>query len=314
MHHSIRLAAFIIAIGLPASASLQTYSPALPLAISPETEPVLAEDGLVSTLFDCQPRLFNPAGKLTPNTDGTYKVPGLDGAWMEVKTITMKKPYSMKEYQFACNPNIFSSALEIKRDGKRFALYTHVVRSALSPDQRYLYLDNYIEQTNGQWKRRHRIIDLISKTVVSLPHAQCTLSHAAWSQGRLITHSSTVWGDEQTYCVWSAQGKVLSMLRGNLLQSANDERVIAPYGLLPKEPDTFWAIHTNWETERCTLILQQLKGQKKQRSLDLGALVNDLGACSWDTIEIDMTKATFAKSPVRFRTRPNSFTPWSSWK
>jgi hypothetical protein len=315
MHRpTLRLATLILVLGIPAHAALQTYSPALPLVLSSDTVPTLAEGGIVSSIFNCQPKLFNPGTvRLKANDDGTYQVPGLDYGLMTVQMQSLKE-YALTEYRFICNPNIVSHVLELRKNGKRHALYTHVVGYALSADQKYLYLDNYLPRKNGQWQHMHRIITLATKKSVSIPHSYCTLSRATWSQGKLITHASTAWGSHQEFCIWEPNGSLSALLRGNLVQSANDEAVLAPHGLLPKEQDTFYAVHTNFETRSCTLILQQLKGAKKQRTVKLELTTEEIGACTWDSFEMDLSKATFQKTPVRFRTRINIYTPWGSWK
>lgn len=80
-------------------------------------------------------------------------------------------PFSLREFEFSAD-DCRSKALAIYKDGKFYALYTHIDEYSINPVRKEMLLHSTVLE-NGAWKERRRRIDLETKNVRVLPLDDC---------------------------------------------------------------------------------------------------------------------------------------------
>jgi hypothetical protein len=217
----------------------------------------------------CQPANF------IPGETSTKRLPG--GAQMSVQPVKkLSGGYELTRYEFSCeNENLSTHVLDVSRNGKRHALYQHVLGFSAHPTKPLLYL--FQSELKG---KRHQeftgLVNLDGKKKVALPPLPCVFgSHATFSGDRLITYSEPQ--AQSPYrtdvCVWSLDGKLKARLSAELDWHGADRYVLLDaVGLLPRQPGVFYAIQYSREEGRCEIRLQSLEHAQQFRRIDLGVL------------------------------------------
>lgn len=234
----------------------------------------------------CQPENFIPGE--TPSKpvtqEGTpsrlYELPtgeqmNINGWEKEnAETRTLPAPYSLTHYVFGCAGD-FSYVLDISRGGKRHALYQHVLGFDVHPTKPVLFFVQN-ERKNDRYQRFVGLVNLEGKRKTPLPALPCVAgTHARFSGERLVTYGEARAGkDGKTdVCVWSLDGKLKARLAADLDWTAGaGDILLDQVGVLPREPDTFYALHFDRfnEPSHCEVRLQSLKRASQSRRVDLG--------------------------------------------
>ena len=256
-------------------AELQPRSARLPAA-----RPVPAQPA------PCQPENFIPGETPTKavDTGGTparlHELPtgeqmNINGWEQENERVhKLPAPYSLTYYQFGCASD-FSYVLDVSRAGKRHALYQHVLGFQVHPTKPVLFFAQS-ERKNDRYQRFVGLVNLEGKRKTALPALPCVSgTHARFSGERLITYGDARAGEDgkTEVCVWSLDGKLKSRLLADLDWTAGaGDILLDEVGVLPREPDTFYALHYDrfGDPSHCELRLQSLTRPKAARKVDLG--------------------------------------------
>jgi hypothetical protein len=183
-------------------------------------------------------------------------------------------PFSLTYYVFGCASD-FSYVLDISRGGKRHALYQHVLGFDVHPKKPVLFLAQN-ERKDDRYQKFVGLVNLTSKRKTPLPELPCVSgTHARFSGDRLITYGDARTGNEgkTEVCVWSLDGKLKARLLADLDWTAGaGDILLDQVGVLPREPDTFYALHQDrfGDPSRCELRLRGLKRASPSRRVDLG--------------------------------------------
>ena len=101
-------------------------------------------------------------------------------------------------------------------------------------------------------------------------------------------------------CVWGADGQVQHRLLVHACwHSFGKDTLCSPMGLLPADRDVLWIYEGDCESIAepdvpCRVHLQELTGEKRSKSVVLEGVGDpDEGCPGHDTIELDLTTATF---------------------
>lgn len=170
----------------------------------------------------CQPETFVPEEvtlEQAPPPRRTYqRIVGDDSHVPRFLTVSdwergVSPPDGMRlqRWDFLCDPNTEDTVLEVRQDGGRKALFTHVERLSASPDGRVIYMVNVVRRGES-WVRRARLIDLHAWKVTDLGVTSCTGFVRAWKDGLLVTsYGDPEWDDDVDVCVWdTASGEQLA--------------------------------------------------------------------------------------------------------
>jgi hypothetical protein len=270
---------------------------------------------------ECQPEFFDPKiskfykVKQTGVPSELYKVDGFmdnqaDGVMMingwykegEDK-INLPAPFSATIYKFGCASS-FSSVIDLKRNGVRQGLYTHVLSFAFSDDGKRLFLVNNTKD-QGNWTLHKRIIDLQSKQIKELPNARCLAGmDGMWQGDRLITYSQNL--AEENYqtdvCVWDETAKLISRIGTTSAWGAANRSFLAEkIGLLPRNPNVFYA-YTSKDENMCALVLADMvnKTTKLIDVLDKHAY-SEAYYCASPGVEFDLKGVEFDGGKIKYR-------------
>ncbi|HEX8819066.1 MAG TPA: hypothetical protein VF794_04005 [Archangium sp.] len=234
----------------------------------------------------CQPENFIPGETPTQpvDTGGTparlHELPtgeqmNINGWEQEnARVRTLPAPFVLTYYQFGCASD-FSYVLEVSRAGKRHALYQHVLGFDVHPAKPVLFLAQN-ERKNDRYQRFVGLVNLDGKRKLALPRLPCVSgTNARFSGDRLITYGDARAGSEgkTDVCVWSLDGKLKARLAADLDWTAGaGDMLLDQVGVLPREPDTFYALHYDrfGDPSHCELRLQSLTRAKVSRRVDLG--------------------------------------------
>lgn len=224
----------------------------------------------------CQPATLSvedlPTGDTTApwGTRGTYSLPGgqevsLDD-WKheEGRQVTLPAPYALTQYTFHCfggGGNQVSDALAISRGGKHDSLLAHVLDFQTHPTRPVLLLDQNEPLPKGRYQRFLGLVDLSTQTHHPLPTLPCVAGMRGRFHGdTLLTHGEPSPQDARTdVCVWGLDGQLRGWLRAKLAWTeGRDAHPREQVGVLPHEPDTFYALDHEPESGRCLLRLHSL--------------------------------------------------------
>lgn len=235
--------------------------------------------------FDCQPESFDPLKtpvRPVKGKAGTYEFDGSDPAttlmvdgWEkegDAKTV-LPEPYSLTKYMFQCASGS-SMVYEFKKNGERYALYTHISQAALSPDMKKLVLTNYLKPHHGGWQELSRIVEIGTRRFTFLPVMNETAFIADASNQQVVTYglpvaaSAKQKGVHRIVGIWGPSGKLIRALSVPAQTAANAKNSTDGMGLLPDEPSTFYHLTRTGENE-CTLRLQDIQQPTGRRSIRL---------------------------------------------
>ncbi len=315
------------AVSAAAAPVVAVLSPTLPkglstsIVIGPSINRDHSQNGEQSASF--QPDLFNPgktAATYNRTTDlwkvvsggQTYYYRKNNRRWYEPQGRTLISPYSLDHYSFqwyndALGENSYvdtSYVLEVKKDGRRHALYTHVLNDwAISPDGAALAMQSYVKK-DGNWQLQHRLIDIASKKTALLPIDGCGQGTGEWEGDLLLTQ-----GDQQA-CFWKKDGTLVYRL--DMKEGLNS---ISPIGspasaliLVPATSDP---------STDCRLVLLKTDGSEKPvlRSAP------DPVCAIYANVEFNTSAFTWKKPNIRYRVSSfidgptgGSYGPFSAWK
>lgn len=290
-------------------------------------------------LFDCQPELFDPRttryrlvkrGGAPPEM---YEVEGADESasmmidgWNkqgEDKT-ALPKPYSVTKYEFGCASES-SSVFEIKKNGVRHALYTHITQVRFSPDLKTLALFDYLRTPKGGWQEARRIIEIETKTHSSLPIIDATTFLADVTNERVVTYGLPIGSASEqnnprrVVCIWGRDGKLIRALSAPIHDTlANGEESDDGIGLLPGEPTTFYHLTRTGENQ-CTLRLQDIERQGDHRSIRLAVPGSAAETAGMGTrLQVDLHALRLKGGTMRYRVsskgRGDISGDWGHWR
>jgi len=174
---------------------------------------------------DCQPEVFDPAQAELP-AEGASKMvrpPHYDEGFPDGTLTWERLPAAdgldVRLYTFSgCNPvhDVQDHVLEVRRDGARIALYTHLdMPPALAPDGVRALVSNAVRK-GGTWEVRKRVIDLKTGDKRVLPALRCLTTDVLWlDDGSVI--ASDVWdaalGGDVERCRVLPDGQVTGSVR-----------------------------------------------------------------------------------------------------
>ncbi len=157
--------------------------------------------GIKDIWGDCQPELFDPQKtKYHHSNNGDYyELEGKDadeGIAMNIhsgigsrdKLEQLPAPLALVQYSFSC-ASVTSKVFEIKNNGVRHALYTHIESAIFSPDRKRMVLFNYLKSPSGLWQRNRRIIEIETKKLAVLPVINETSFIADMPNNTIVTYS-----------------------------------------------------------------------------------------------------------------------------
>ncbi len=293
--------------------------------------------------FDCQPELFDPlkswfrmveiSGLVNRNSSSPviYEIQGEGEAiameidsWSkqgDAKTM-LSEPYSLTKYMFGCASES-SSVFEFKKNGLRYALYTHISQSMFSPDKRKLVLFNYVKVPGGSWQELRRIIEISSKKYSQLPVMNETTFLADTSNENVVTYGMPINSpagqkSQRVVGIWGHDGKLIRALSAPIqTTAANAESSDDGIGVLPDETSTFYHL-TRTGQNVCTLRLQNIQRPDGQRSIQLAvpSLADSPDAMSTH-IKIDLTGLKLKTGAMKYRVsasgRGDILNDWGPW-
>lgn len=280
---------------------------------------------------DLQPELFDPKlSKLEkireegPDDKYVYMVPNKPiNVWIE--QLSLSEPFQAVVYHFSGGGSSVNSSevIEITHNNERDFLFTHVKGYAFSPDNKSLFLTNYVKNKN-EWVVKKRIIEIETKKQIELPNVECTSAHrGAWDKEKLITHSDANIqggcgpnGDLTKVCLWDRNGKLLKQLEANYWWYAGSECYLgSDFGLLPQDDNIFYSVVVRPQVG-CYIAVQDLNNQQRNRTFKF--VEEDLKASSPHCPalkDIDFTNFNFSSQKIKYRTGkegepPGPQSPW----
>lgn len=205
--------------------------------------------------------------------------------------------------------DLASEVLELKNNGVRKALYTHVMpRWTLSEDGKSLGIAFY-QFSNGRWEKRQQIVDIPTGQSYPLPFQVCSegrfFDFGEWQNGMLITDGAYETG-VQSLCVWSPQGKLLARVDVDSLKyyKISLENSVHVFTIIP----AFAKTEIN---APCHITVIALDGSSKSVSLPAPTHVCEI----YRDVEVDTTGFTFKHAHVRSRIieQPYVNHVWGEW-
>jgi len=265
----------------------------------------------------CQPDFFDP--KISKyykiKQDGTpsdlYGVEGysewgvmqIDGWNKEGENkIDLPEPFNVTIYNFGCASS-FSSVLDLSKNGLRQALYTHVLSYSFSDDGKYLSIVNNIND-RGSWALLKRIINIETQEIVNVPNIACASQAGTWYGDRLLTFAERP--DESEYttdiCVWNKSGKLISRMGTTSYWGAGSADYLSEQlGLLPKDPDTFYAYTITSDGKTCSLFLADINSENVYKTIPIFDKVSDYPACTMPRTQFDLSNLTYKGGILKYR-------------
>lgn len=283
-----------------------TVDPSLPLkeVIGPTLNRDMT-DGQQSASF--QPILFNP-GKTPVSFDKkkgywktqekgqTYYFAKNNREW-DPRVHPLAGPFTLDHYSFQWFDAAMedfgmtdtSFVLEVKKNGKRHALYTQVLHGwSVSEDGKTLVLPNFVNR-NGVWQKEFRIIDIASKRATNLPVAGCAESLSGdWIGGLLWTSS----GDSTDACFWAPDGSLRA--RFHIEGGMNSVQAIV------KKSGTTLLLVPPAEESVCKIALMPVAAPSKTRFISASKDICQIYA----QVEWDTSGFTWEKPVLRYRVAP----------
>ena len=279
----------------------------------------------------CQPGFFdpqttkyrrlNPGDELYDKNYYSYVTEPASSLPFSIETIKTNSGYDIEVYGFGCASSV-DFVLDVRKDQKRVALYTHVDTYYVNEKENFLFLNNYLQNKEGKLELKRRIISFDGSKKIIIPQTNCVSRFANWSENNLITYSdrnvdTSSFGGEQfqnyktRICVWNTDGKLLHKLQGELTwYGASSDSLWASIGTLPKDPNIFYAYNDNdtVSPKKCSLYLQDLTDQSRYKTINLSPeLLPDIEVMPQQlclpgsNIEFDLSNTTFKDPFIRYR-------------
>lgn len=207
---------------------------------------------------DCQPENFDPGiakfhkevkMNMAPTTYYEIDAGGEDSmfninGWLHEgeSKVLLPKPYELIIYTFGCL-STESHVLEIKKNGRRFALYQHVKSFSASPKTLTLFLENSRRLPNGHYEGFRGLIDIPSKRKTALPKLPCIEKGAQFDGHWLISRNPLKDGNgpdvDTDICVWNTSGRLQARLQTKMCWGdcgANNCSLLDCIRMLPNDP------------------------------------------------------------------------------
>ena len=279
----------------------------------------------ISGGLGCQPDFFDPQTtkyEYLQQTEETgsywnkdiYQVRGNGYNYkFSINTISAS-PFTITDYEFGCSSSS-DHVLDIRKDNKRIALYTHVDTFYLSGDKNLLFVDNYLKNQKGAYDHKRRIISIDGTKKTDIPSFDCVSSGARWSNNTLVTYSTEPdrqKGEKTKICVWDQNGSLKNRLQAELTwYGASRNYLWAEIGLLSSDLNIFYAydMDTANSPHQCSIFLQDLNAQKKHKTIALfpeESFNRDL-CPNAPFIELDLLNTTFENPLIRFKVNDGVF-------
>ncbi len=286
---------------------------------------------------DCQPKYFDPKKtqyRRSTSSDG-YELSGKDedesvsmqidgwGKQGDARTV-LPEPFSLTKYTFACASES-SQVFELKKNGERYGLYTHISAARFSPDLRKLVLFNYLQTSQRAWQELRRIIEIETKQYSSLPVIKETTFLADVTNDSVVTYGMPVSlpsgkaSRRRIVGIWGHNGKLIRALSAPIQDTfANAESSDDGIGMLPNEPTTFYHLTRTGENI-CTLRLQDIQRPDGRRSIQLAVpgLASDPAAVGMH-IQIDLDGLRLKGGAMKYRVsasgRGDVLRDWGPWR
>lgn len=260
-----------------------------------------------------QPTFFDPAIHAVPTP------PAAEPNRSPVR-FAVAPPYEVAVYTFSMASSS-DYVVEIREETNRHMLLTHVDRhvgpDSVSANGRSLLVSNNLRTADGRWQHVLRVIDIPTQTKTRLPHMDCTQRGWRWDGERVLTWGLTLdrggpaRGLNTPVCLWNAGGRLLHrVVAGACWHAGAGDYMESALGLLPDHDDVLWLYNGDCQSLRdpdatCQIHLQELTGQRRHRTVLLGAGPPRDGCPAADRISFDMTGATFERPIFRYRVDPD---------
>ncbi|MFK7928081.1 MAG: hypothetical protein AB8H79_07815 [Myxococcota bacterium] len=170
---------------------------------------------------DCQPESFVP-GEVAIVEDPSQ--PDYDkladeapGQWRGVKQTDWTDRFALNpgvtvtHWLFECERSGSDQVVEIRQDGARTALFTHILAAHIAPDRQRLYFYNRV-RVGDEWLQKARVLDLTTMKSIELAPASCyAYGGITWLDGSFVT--STGWNEWDSHgdvCLWTDRGQLQS--------------------------------------------------------------------------------------------------------
>lgn len=285
----------------------------------------------------CKPEHFDPAVdtyylfKQSGTPSELYKIKGfqedidsgvmmIDG-WMKEgdEKISLPSPYDVTVYNFGCASS-FSHVLDLKKNGKRLALYDNVFYFSFSNDKKYLYLIN-TEFEQGKWQEHKRIIDIAANTQKDVQNIACSMSDSGvWSEQKLITYAQSDYDPKfnTIACVWNTDAKLQSLLGLNAQWLATSTSYLSePMGVLVSEPLVFYAVTSN-QTNQCSMYMIDAMYGQKLNSVQLWKNEGPDGSCGYPVAEFNLRQTKLDGGSLLYRLQKDVIgaqqPTWGQWE
>ncbi len=277
---------------------------------------------------ECQPEDFIPGKtkykkvRINGWPPELYKVDGsgesenmnIDGWGKEGEAkVRLPEAFDLTVYQFGCASST-SYVLDLKKAGRRHALYQHVVDYRVDPKRLTLYLNNSRRMPDGRYEGFLGLVDIPTKKKTRFAHVPC-LAGGSFAGPWYVSNSgqpAELPADRRaptTVCAWGLDGGFQGAFRAPLSWSlcGNAYCLNDAVGPLPKEPDTFYFYSAAAAGDReCRLYLRSLKDAGRMREfrlgLQAGALDEDGGkSYRCPPAEFDLEALSMGSEAVSFR-------------
>jgi len=230
---------------------------------------------------ECQPENFDPAvagfhkdtlpdgepsSSYLVDNDPDYSRFMIDG-WNKEgdHKIVLPEPYELKDYEFGCLSES-SHVLEIKKDGKRQALYQHVDAFFVDTGTLTMFMLNSRRLPDGKYAGFRGFVDIPSGRTTPIPRLACLRGESRFDGGKFISYGAAtdIRGAKgpTEICVWDRLGNLQARLSARLFwhgcaNSGGDCSLYDAVRMLPGDPGVL-AIYSAFGKKDCRLVLVNL--------------------------------------------------------
>jgi hypothetical protein len=316
------------------------FADAWPISFTRLAVPMSAYGGAPSTepMQDCQPELFDPktsafhpVAPAAPAASGVgaaagvtaYQVEGGEpGETMAINSrvkpddarIDLPAPVTLTRYIFSC-PGGSSETLDFEKNGKRYAIFTHVAQVGFTTGLDTVVFYNYGRLTrSGGWQQMRAIFNIPRRRFAPLPVIRETTWLAGVGSDRILTYGlPRAAGAPATAAVWGLNGKLIQAFSLPLQPAAGGKGTADAIGLLPAEETTLYHLARSGENA-AVLRLQDIRRAQAHRAIALavpGGAADPVGA----RVQFDLSGLSLNGGAVKYRVSASGKgDDWGPWQ
>ncbi len=230
--------------------------------------------------------------------------------------IDLPGPVVLTRYVFSCVTGS-SEALVFEKNGKPYAIFTHVAQLRFTPNLDTVVFYNFAKLTHhGGWTRMRAIFNIPKRRFAPLPIVPETNYLAAVSASYILTYGMPrVAGKPATVAVWSMAGRPVQGLAVPLQAAADGNGSSDALGLLPGEQNTFYHL-TRSGQNAAVLRLQDIRHPHAHRAIKLavpGAASDPVVAGK--RVQLDLSELALKGGVVKYRVSASGKgNDWGQWQ